>query len=108
MTPCVNCGSTLHHTVSIRYVDGQKVERCSDCERIPMQTTYDDVYLGPGSGMKTDPNLCDKKTGQEIPFYTKQDKAIVMKQLGLRQALSAERVHGHRNEDYLHRKKYFV
>lgn len=92
----------------IKYVKGQQIQRCSDCDRIPMSSTYDDVYIGPTGGLKTDPNLCDPKTGKEIPFHTKQDKAVIMKQLGVRQALCAERVHGYRNEMFLHRKKYFM
>ena len=72
-----------------------------------MTPCYDDVYLGPGGGIKTDPNICDPKTGREIPFVTKQDKAVAMRIAGVRQSVSAERQHGYRNEMYLHRKKYF-
>lgn len=72
-----------------------------------MTPRYDDIYLGPSGGLKTEENICDPKTGQPIPFHTKQDKAIAMKMAGIRQSPRAERDHGMRNEMYLNRKSYF-
>lgn len=104
--PCPTCGSRLYHR--LRYVPGKNglSSYCSDCAHIPMTPCYDDIYLG-GSGLKTDPNIVDPKTLREIPFQTKQDKAIAMKIAGVKQSVSAERQHGYRNEMYLHRKTYF-
>lgn len=74
---------------------------------VPMTPMYDDIYLGPEGGLKTEENICDPKTGREIPFHTKQDKAIAMQIAGVKQSERAERIHGYRNEMYLHRKTYF-
>lgn len=105
--PCRKCGSILYHKMRVYYPSNKEaVHTCSDCEFMPMTPCYDDVFLG-GPGMKTDPNVCDPKTGRPIPFQTKQDKAIAMKIAGVRQSPLAERNHGYRNELYLHPKKYF-
>lgn len=108
--PCLSCGATVWHTMNFVYPKNKSdaIVTCSECTHLPLSPRYDDVYIGSGGGIKTDENLCDPKTGREIPFHTKQDKAVVMKMLGLRQAESAERQHGSRNEMFLHRKKYFV
>lgn len=102
--PCGNCGSKLYHR--IRYSFNGEWRACSDCDRMPMTPRYDDIYIGSG-GIKTDPNICDPRTGRKIPFHTKQDKAIAMKIAGVKQSVSAERQHGARNESHLNRKKYF-
>lgn len=79
---------------------------CDVCGNLP-PVWLPDVYLGgPGGTPRTDPNLCDPKTGREISFSTKREKAAVMKYLGLQQARSAERQHGARNETGP-RKTYF-
>lgn len=88
-------------------MNGELLQTCSDCDLIRIPSSYDDVYLGKGGGWKTDPNICDPKTMEPIPFQTKQDKAVAMKIAGVKQSVSAERQHGFRNEEGLHRRKYF-
>lgn len=105
MTPCAACASTTHSRVYFRMVKGKVFESCRNCEWKPLTPMYDDIFLG-GGGLKTDENICDPKTGREIPFITKQDKAVAMKIAGVKQAPSAERQHGYRNEEFLHRRKY--
>lgn len=85
---------------------GKTWEVCDICANVP-SFWMPDVYLGNSGGMpQTDEQLVNPKTGQPIPFSTKREKAAIMKMLGLRQAASAERQGGSRNEDHLHRRKY--
>lgn len=107
MTPCPSCNSSKHHTKLAHFENGNMVWSCSDCQSISISSSYDDVYLGGRGGVQTDPNIVHPKTGIEIPFQTKQDKAVAMKIAGVKQAASAERQHGFRNESHLNRKKYF-
>lgn len=65
-----------------------------------------DVYYGYGSGVQTEENIADPKTGKPIPFYDRTSKAAAMKMAGVQEA--GDRVHGMRNESHLHRKTYFV
>lgn len=108
IAPCEACNSQKYHTRQWVYDKNKRlISFCSDCQHIPMTPTYDDVYLGGHGGIQTDPNIVHPKTGIEIPFQTKQDKAVAMRIAGVKQAASAERHHGFRNESHLHRKKYF-
>lgn len=84
---------------------GKLWELCDICGKIP-PIWLPDVYLGNKGGIQTDETLCNPKTGKEIPFQTKREKAAIMRMLNLRQSDSAEHQHGARNEMYLHRKKY--
>lgn len=69
--------------------------------------TLPDVYIGKTSGaVMYEENIADPKTGQPIPFYDKVSKKAAMKLAGVREA--GDRINGARNEDLLHRKKYFV
>lgn len=86
---------------------GNIIQTCQNCDWKPLTPMYDDVFLGKAGGIKTDENICDPKTGREIPFVTKQDKAVAMRLAGVKQAASAERRHGARNEEYLHRATHF-
>lgn len=106
---CGNCGTdkAARKRIGYDHKTGRRWEYCDLCGNLS-PVWIPDVYLGgPGGTMRTDPNLCDPKTGKEIPFSTKREKAAVMRYLGVRQADSAERQGGCRNEMYLHRKKYF-
>lgn len=106
---CNGCNSDVAARVRIG-VDsktGQTWEICDICSRIP-PVWNPDVYLEPGGGVRTDENLCNTKTGEPIPYSTKREKAAIMNMLGVRQADSAEKQHGSRNEMYLHRKTYFT
>lgn len=64
-----------------------------------------DVWYGYGSGIHTEENICDPKTGKPIPFYDKQSKAAAMKMAGIREA--GDKVHGARNEEGK-RRTYFM
>lgn len=108
-TPCSSCGSTSYH--AYRYIvpsDGSDpYSQCSECHKI--QIWDPDVYFDPSKGEnQTDPNLVDRHKGQ-MTFSSKKEKAIIMKQLGLREAGDKER--GARNDDIWrhkkHPKKYF-
>lgn len=104
---CYGCKSDkATRTLTGRSAEGEKWERCNLCRNLP-PIWLPDMYLGTKGGIQTDENLCGDD-GRPIPFQTKREKAIIAKQLGLRQSDSAERQHGARNESHLHRKKYFI
>ena len=71
-----------------------------------MTSTYDDIYLEPGGGIKTNEHICDPKTLQPIPYITKQDKYVAMKLAGVKQSPLAEWNKGSRNNEF-NRKHYF-
>jgi hypothetical protein len=104
---CEGCGALDAARVRIGInEDGTKWEVCDICGKIPA-VWLPDVYLGSKGGVKTDENLCDRQ-GKPIPFHTKREKSAIMKMLGLQQAPQAEHHHGHRNEEYLHKRKYII
>lgn len=103
---CDNCGSDKAHVYRIVYGRNGQHSGCNICDGVRPSPVYD-VYLGPSGGIQTDPNLCDPKTGKEIPFSTKGEKKAIMDRLGVRQAPSAERQHGYRREEY-RKKTYFT
>jgi len=106
---CGGCGSDVAARVRIGYTsDGTRWEMCDNCGRIP-PVWMPDVYLGGAGGrIQTDAGLCNPQTGVPIPFSTKREKAAVMRMLNVRQADSAERQGGSRNESHLHRTKYIL
>lgn len=103
---CDNCGSDKAHAYRVVYAKEGRYSGCNVCQGI-RATAVPDVYLGPSGGIQTDPNLCDPKTGKEIPFSTKGEKKAIMERLGVRQAPSAERQHGARREEFKKR-TYFT
>lgn len=107
---CRTCRSNQAARTQGRIIDGKYFEVCDICSNTPSIWLPDVSMAYPKEYRKGhmiyDPNLCDK-TGKVIPFSSKREKAVIMNQLGLRQATSSERNHGVRNEAYLHRKKYF-
>lgn len=104
---CNGCDSDqAAHTKTGCKPDGTLWEICDICSNVA-PVWLPDMYLGTSGGIQTDENLCGDD-GNPIPFQTKREKAIIVKQLGLRQSESAERQHGMRNESHLHRKKYFI
>jgi len=104
---CYNCKSDKASRTRTGYSnEGVKWECWNRCDSLP-SLSNPDMYLGGKGGIQTDENLCGSD-GQPIPFSTKREKAAIAKRLGLRQADSAERQHGARNESHLHRKKYFI
>lgn len=104
---CGGCGYTLATGVRIgRDNDGTRWEICDHCSNIKFHG-LPDVYLGSKGGIQTDENLCGKD-GKPIPFSTKREKAAIMKHLGVRQADSAEKYHGSRNNSHLNLGKKFI
>jgi hypothetical protein len=108
---CNTCSSDVAARVKV-WIDkeGKSWEACDICSKLPAFWNPD-VYLGgPGGHEQTDEQLCNPKTGEPIPFSTKREKAAIMNMLGLRQADSAERQHGSRNESHLNtgKKKFFT
>jgi hypothetical protein len=113
MHNCAMCSKLIdEETVFIsvtKWVNGAWRDFCRTCVepnkfKCPEITTqiksgykFPDVYFDPSKGSnQIDPNLCDRYTGP-IPFSSKQEKAAVMKQLGLREA--GDKEHGSRNFD---------
>lgn len=103
---CDTCGYPYATGVRIGYTDGKRWEYCDHCSDVKF-SAEPDIYLGSKGGIQTDENICDDN-GTPIPFSSKREKAAIMKRLGIRQADSAERWHGARNESHLHRKIYFT
>lgn len=104
---CNGCGNDV--AARIRGMvgkDGKYYEMCDECGKVP-PVWLPDVYLGSKGGTQIDEQLCNAK-GEPIPFQTKREKAAIMNMLQVRQADSAERQHGFRNEMYLNRKKYYI
>lgn len=89
----------------IGHLDGTIERICKSCLS-GNSTAVPDVWYGYGSGIHTEENICDPKTGQPIPFYDKTSKAAAMKQAKVREI--GDRVRGARNEDSLKRKTYFT
>lgn len=104
---CNTCGSDVAARVrmGIDKETGKLWEVCDLCANVP-HFWNPDVYLGSKGGVQTDDCLCNPTTGQPIPFQTKREKAAIMNMLNIRQADSAERQHGARNESHLRRRKY--
>lgn len=91
---------------SVAPADGSPLRRfCKDCLS-GVTVGLPDVYYGYGSGIQTEENIADPKTGKPIPFYDKQSKKAAMEIAQVREA--GDRVHGARNEDNLHKKTYFA
>lgn len=95
---CQTCNEKLAARLRYFFFNGKMESVCDRCGDVPA-VWLPDVYLGgPGGTPRTDPNLVDPKTLREMPFSTKREKAVVMKYLNVRQADTAERIHGSRNE----------
>lgn len=95
MLECSGCGNKSAHRTRTMFTEGGKIEGCDECMGLSTAGTGSpDVYLGGGGGTQTDENLVDPKSGKEVPFSSKREKAEVMKRLGVRQADSAERQGG--------------
>lgn len=103
---CLKCGSTNNDTFRFWCVDGNNFcyVLCRDCRK--GRGSIPDVYYGYGSGIHTEENIADPKTGEPIPFYDKTSKRAAMRQAGVIEA--GDRIHGARNEDMVpqNRKKY--
>lgn len=89
---CEGCGEATGH-VRIRYVGGVKEEQCSFCGDF-RRPWCPDVYLEPGSGERTNMNICDPKTRRPVPYSSKREKADILRRLNLKEAGGL--VHGSR------------
>lgn len=108
---CNTCSTDLAARVKMGIgSDGKLWEMCDICANLPSFWNPDVFLGGSGGSPQTCENLCDPKTGRPIPFSTKREKAAIMNMLGVRQADSAERQRGSRNESHLNvgKKKYFI
>jgi len=116
---CPTCASTVAAVLRYRIVNGESVGTCDMCSNVRASDgALPDVYLGSGGGIKYDEHLAwghtgnkavdDRCEGKPIPYSTKREKALAMKLAGVRQADSAERQRGARNESHLHRRTYFI
>ena len=106
---CESCGTTLAARIRIGYYEGVRSEYCDICGDAP-SVWLPDVSLSYPAEFKNghefkDPNLTNK-VGEPIPFSSKREKAVIMKMLNLKER--GDRYKGFRNEEYLHRKKYFI
>lgn len=101
---CETCGNQYAARLQYHTINDKIVHCCDKCGASSIWLP--DVYLEPGSGLRTNENLCDEH-GTPIPFSSKREKALIMKQLGLRQADCAEKQKGMRLDSYT-RKKYFI
>lgn len=76
---------------------------CRMC--VSNKASIPDVWYGYGSGVHSEENIADPKTGQPIPFWDKKSKAEAMKKAGVRE--SGDKVHGARLDSHT-RRKYFI
>jgi hypothetical protein len=103
---CPNCLSTKAAIVEVGFDEGRKYSGCDLCIGIRVSGVCPDVYFNPKDGhIQSDEHIAEKRTGRPIPFWSKRTKLAAMKMAGVRQADSAEKQHGHRNEEHLHWKK---
>lgn len=96
--PCKNCGSLSYYYWRVSVNDkGDTYEECSECSKEGAPCLSPDVYFDGSKGaFQTDPNICEK-SGQQIPFSSKREKAAILRRLGLREA--GDKEHGSRNFD---------
>lgn len=95
--PCRTCSSTEYNRCNIFYQGDKLVEVCNKCTELG-QVWLPDQYLPDGCKQQTDPNITDR-AGNPIPFSSKREKELIMRQLNIGYAESNERVHGGRNFD---------
>lgn len=103
---CSHCNSVLSERVGWKVV--KKAVDVVPPTIITKGRGIPDVWYGYGSGVHTEENIADPKTGEPIPFWDKASKRDAMRRAGVREA--GDRVHGYRNEDMTpaKRKKYFT
>jgi hypothetical protein len=103
---CLNCGTTDDSTFRYWCIDAKNFcyVLCRNCRK--GSTAVPDVYYGYGSGIHSEENIADPKTGEPIPFWDKTSKREAMRRAGVMEC--GDRVHGARNDDMTQekRKKY--
>jgi len=95
--PCQTCGSTDY--TFFRGIASSKgyYSVCEKCDKSVTAPWMPDAYFDESKGAnQTDPNLCGKD-GKRIPFSSKREKAVILKQLNLREA--GDKRHGGRVGD---------
>lgn len=102
---CKKAWNTTDLIKAIASGDGKTLRiYCKQCVSNVGGTAIPDVWYGYGSGIHTEENIADPKTGKPIPFYDKRSKAAAMKQAEVQEA--GDRVHGARNEEGLKKRTY--
>lgn len=103
---CSHCDHEVAEKIKLEVVKREKPET-SEIKMVKGSGTPD-VWYGYGSGIHTEENIADPKTGEPIPFWDKRSKLAAMRKAGVKEA--GDRVHGARNEEMLpqKRKKYFT
>lgn len=87
---CGTCQANASH-ILIKYTqEGEKIERCDQCSEMSRPNIYDVFLDRDGCNM----NICDSKTGRQIPYWSKGQKTRIMRKLGIREV--GDRVHGGR------------
>lgn len=86
-------GDSYRHHEALQNATFKYEKLCKECHQGPSKGVKD-VYYGYGSGTHTEENICDPKTGQPIPFSSKQGKWDAMQKAGVREA--GDRIHGAR------------
>lgn len=83
-SPCRNCLSVLWHSMRSVLENGIWLDACSECSGIRTSNTHDVYFRAP---------YWEQHMGPE-PIYieSRQQKAMIMKERGLREA--GDRVHG--------------
>lgn len=96
-TDCASCHRFIdEQEVRLRRIVASETrfdKYCASC--VSGVTGIPDVWYGYGSGTHTEENICDKETGQPIPFSSKREKWEAMKRAGVREV--GDRVHGARS-----------
>ena len=94
------CGRQVEYSLLKRSIapgDGTALRRyCKECVS-GNGPAVPDVYLGKATGVITEENICDPKTGKPIPFYDKASKKAAMEIAGIREA--GDKVHGARPDN---------
>lgn len=106
---CNGCQNPYAYKVQVFQTEtGSFAECCDRCGGFQASGTVD-VYYPYGSGVHTEENIADPKTGQPIPFSSKREKWEAMRKAGVHEA--ADSHHGARPRSDMHsssRKKYFI
>lgn len=103
---CEGCKATDAARVRVFFIEQQMVKVCDRCADVP-SVWLPDAYLGSGSGERRSEHLADPETGQAIPYSSKRQKAVIMRQLNVFEAGDAKR--GNKNDNYSHKtRKHFI
>lgn len=103
--PCPTCQSTLYsRQMAVYPPDAPAIWMCSECSKLP-SFWLPDVFLEGRGGDRSNEHLADPKTGQPLPYNSKRQKAVILKQLGVREGGDAR--HGDKNKAFSKTRKTF-